>query len=456
MVQLVEKRVQQSSLAELWPPAPQTIAETGLSPAFLAELALKTIHYAGPSTIEHLSRRMGLQLPIVDEVVSELRSQAFIETASVRGHAGQQYSVLAYQLALTIKGEQRVSDALMRSRYAGLAPVFLDAYVELAQQQSLRTTPPDAEQIRAAMAPFVLAPSVRDALARTFHSGRPALIYGDSGNGKTAIVDAYARSFGEHILIPASLYVNGQIIRVFDPAVHQRAGNAMLAALHEADHDPDSSILRGVSRTPDLRWIAVRRPVVVVGGELTLEALELAFDPVAGIYNAPPQVKAQDGVLVIDDFGRQQVKPEELLNRWIFPLEKGYDMLTLNTGERLNLPFEISVLFSTNLSPGDLADEAFLRRIPYKVKILNPEREQMAEIVRRECGRREISADPDGVQALVEALFRPGLPAARSVYPRDILSIMADGARYRGEQLALTRPAIEDACRVYFIVDGMG
>jgi predicted ATPase with chaperone activity len=452
-VRAVDAAAPANPLLGIWPEAPKTLADTGLSPLFLEELGLKTIHYAGPSTLDHIARRMGLPVPIVEEIADSMRSAGLVEAVSVSGYAGQQYSVLGYKFALSGRGEQRAADALSRSRYAGLAPVVLNQYVELAVRQSLRSTPATPRQIEAAMAPFVLQAAVRDALARAFHSGRPVLVYGESGNGKTAIVNAYASSFSENVLIPGALYVNGQIIRLFDAAVHRRV-EMRTDTTETPGVEVDGAILRRAQKTYDHRWLPVRRPVVVVGGELNVESLELAFDVTGGFYHAPPHLKAQDGIFIIDDFGRQQVRPEDLLNRWILPLERGYDMLTLKSGERLSVPFETSVLFTTNLSPADLADEAFLRRIPYKVRLLNPGEEQMAEITRRECERMSVAFDSTGIEALVRAVFRPGLPAPKAVYPRDLLSIIEDGARYHGTALELTAETVADACSVYFVTEG--
>jgi hypothetical protein len=432
---------------DLWPAAPQTAAATGLSLIFLEELVLKTIHYAGPSTLDHLQRRTGLSAAVVEEITDGLRGLGLVDISTVQDHGGQSYSSLGYRFVLSGKGQARAQDALSRSRYAGLAPVVMESYTNLARRQSLRGSPATAEQIARAMAPFVLQPAVRDSLARAFHSGRPALIYGDSGNGKTAIVDAYARSFGENVLIPGALYVNGQTIRIYDPAVHKVAD----ITEHHASQQPANSILKGSAKPLDRRWIAVRRPVVVVGGELTADDLELSYDTGGGFYQAPAHLKAQDGIFVIDDFGRQQVSPAALLNRWIVPLERGYDLLALATGERLQVPFEMSVLFSTNLSPADLADEAFLRRIPYKVRLTGPTEGDMAEITRREAKLRGIEVDEAAVQALVAAVFRPDRPTPKAVYPRDLLMIIDDGARYYGETPVLTPEKIAAACDVYFV-----
>ena len=464
MVQAVELRgplnsaVHVDPLEAIWPEAPNSVEETGLSTVFLQELALKTVHYAGPSTLEHIARRMGLPISIVEDICDTLRSAGLVEAVSVSGYSGQQYSTLGYKFALSGRGEQRTADALARSRYAGLAPVALDQYVGLAVRQSLRSAPASPEQISAAMASFVLQPHVRESLARAFHSGRPALIYGDTGSGKTAISDAYGRSFGENVLIPGALYVPGQTIRIFDATVHRRvdpATDRVVPASTDEDIDdsPEPAMLRRVKRALDHRWLPVRRPVVVVGGELNAESLELAYDETGGFYLAPPHLKAQDGIFIIDDFGRQQVRPQELLNRWIVPLERGYDLLTLRSGECVSVPFETSVLFATNLSPADLADEAFLRRIPYKVRLINPCEPEMAEITRRECRGRQIECDEAGVQAIVAAIFRPGRPSPKAVYPRDLISIIEDGARYNDRPLVLTPETVADACDLYF-VDG--
>jgi predicted ATPase with chaperone activity len=394
-----------------------------------------------------MQQRMGLSLPVLEEIMDGLRTAGMVEAQTVQDHIGQSYSMMAHRFAISGKGQQRAVEALSRSRYAGLAPVVMEQYVTLARKQSLRGSPASAEQILKAMAPFVLQPGVRESLARAFHSGRPALIYGDSGNGKTAIVDAYARSFGENVLIPGSLYVNGQTIRVFDPAVHKVADVVRTGG----SSAPAGGILRGSSKPQDKRWLAVRRPVVVVGGELSAEDLELAYDTNGGFYQAPPHLKAQDGIFVIDDFGRQQVTPAALLNRWILPLERGYDLLALATGERMHVPFEMSILFSTNLSPSDLADEAFLRRIPYKVRLTNPTEADLAEIARRECRNRGLEADETAIQALIAAVFRPDRPAPKAVYPRDLFTIIEDGARYHGEQPRLTADEIAAACDVYFV-----
>jgi len=201
------------------------------------------------------------------------------------------------------------------------------------------------------------------------------------------------------------------------------------------------------------RWIQVRRPVVIVGGGLTQESLELSFDPVAHFYQAPPHLKAQDGMFVIDDFGRQRVRPEELLNRWILPMERGFDLLTLHTGESFSVPFEMALMFSTNLRPEDLVDEAFLRRIPYKVHIPGPTREELCEITRRVAASRRLACTPEQIERFVDMLCADPAREPKGVYPRDLIQIIFDIARFEGSEPALTPEMIERAMRVYFIAE---
>ena len=317
------------------------------------------------------------------------------------------------------------------------------------RKQSLRQTPPSPARILEALSPFVMTSEVLDGLARALHSGRATLIFGSSGNGKTAIIESYARHADDTVIIPYALYIHGQIVRIYDAAVYTKA---------EEDGEPErgGSLLKAQARTSrfDQRWLRVRRPVVVVGGELTQESLELSFDPVARFYQAPPHVKAQDGVFVIDDFGRQRIRPEELLNRWILPMERGFDLLTLHSGESFMIPFEIALMFSTNLSPGELVDEAFLRRIPYKVNLPSPQPEQFKEIMRRICASRRVSYTEETLTYLVQRLYASDFGfEPRGAYPRDLVQIITDSARFDGVQPVLTPEFIERAIAVYFIED---
>jgi len=426
---------------QIWPAAPASLAEAGVPGAFLEDLLAKLLHFAGPSSTEAICNRSGLSFEVVDTLLSQMKIDKVVEVTSA-SHFGE----LSYKYRLTERGEQRAMDALARSSYASVAPVTLDQYVDVVRKQSLRQTPPSPGRILEALSQFVMTPDVLDSLSRALHSGRATLIFGASGNGKTAIIESYARHADDTVIIPYALYIHGQIVRIFDAAVHTKA--------EEPEPAQDGGLFRSTSRTHrfDQRWVRVRRPVVVVGGELTQESLELSFDPVARFYQAPPHVKAQDGVFVIDDFGRQRIRPEELLNRWILPMERGFDLLTLSSGESFNIPFEIALMFSTNLAPADLVDEAFLRRIPYKVNLPSPNPEQFKEIMRRVCMSRRVAFTEEALTYAVRRLYSDDFGfEPRGAYPRDLVQIIQDSARFDGVQPTLSPEFIERAIQVYFI-----
>lgn len=426
---------------DIWPAAPETVDQTGLPVSLLYELILKIIHFNGPSTTEKVCRRIGLPFTVVEPLLQDLKGQQLLEVVGT-----SRLNELGFRYRLTARGEQRALDALSRSRYASAAPVTLEQYTPVVRRQSLRQTPPSPGRILQALNELVLSPQTTDNLARALHSGRTTLIFGASGNGKTAILEHYARYTNDTIIVPHALYVHGQLIRIFDAAVHEPV---------EPEVQPvdDFGLFKPQSRTNrlDRRWIQVRRPVVIVGGELTQESLELSFDPVAHFYQAPPHLKAQDGMFVIDDFGRQRVRPEELLNRWILPMERGFDLLTLHTGESFTVPFEMALMFSTNLRPEDLVDEAFLRRIPYKVHIPGPTREELCEITRRVAASKRLACTEEQIAAFVDMICADPTREPKGVYPRDLIQIIFDIARFEGSEPALTPDMIERAMRVYFI-----
>ena len=426
---------------DIWPSPPSNLDDLGLSIAMLEDLLLKILYFSGPSITEHVARRSGLSFNLVERILDDLKADHLIEVQSAN-----RFNELSYRYKLTTRGELRANDALERSRYAAAAPVTLEEYTEVARKQSLRTMPSSPGRILEALSQLVLSPETVDNLSRALHSGRSTLIFGASGNGKTAILEHYARYTNDTVIIPQALYVHGQIIRVFDAAVHQRV---------DVDYEPqdDFGLFKPQSRISrfDQRWVLVRRPVVVVGGELTQESLELSFDPVAKFYQAPPHMKAQDGMFVIDDFGRQRVRPEELLNRWILPMERGFDLLTLHTGESFTVPFEIALMFSTNLRPADLVDEAFLRRIPYKVLIPSPGRNEFREISKRVFTQKRIPFTDAQLEGFIDTIFNTSVREPKGVYPRDLANVMLDSARFEGGHPELTQEQVDRAIRVYFI-----
>lgn len=424
---------------EIWPAPPATVEEVGLSISFLHDLVLKVIFYAGPSTTEKVSNHIGLPYEVTEQLLEQLKSDHLLEIVN-------SLREMNFRYRLTTKGEQRAMDALSRSRYASAAPVTLEQYVDVVRAQSLKANPPSGERILQAISELVLGQETVDALSRAFHSGRSTLIFGPSGNGKTAVLEHYARYTNDTIIIPHALYVYGQLIRIYDASVHQ-------AVEPELETVDEFGLFKPRARTQrfDQRWVKVRRPVVVVGGELTQESLELSFDPMAHFYQAPPHLKAQDGVFVIDDFGRQRVRPEELLNRWILPMERGFDMLTLHTGESFTVPFEIALMFSTNLRPAELVDEAFLRRIPYKVNMPSPTPEMFREITRRVATARRLPYTEQQLDNFVHRVYANALREPKGAYPRDLIQIILDSARFEGIEPSLSPELVERALQVYFI-----
>lgn len=423
---------------DLLPPEPRTLSETGLSRALLTDLALKTIYYSGMPSASHLTQRMALPPRIVDELLSALVEQHLCEVAgSSSAMPGN------YRYRLTPAGTEQMKDALERCRYGGPAPVTIDQYTKVMEQQRAARARPSRRSIEAALSELVLAPEVADGLGRALHSGRCALIYGPSGNGKTAVLEAFARHQEGAVLVPYAIYARGHIIRVFDSSVH--------IPIHE-DQEPPSSLDDEESSQPnrrDRRWAIVRRPAVIVGGEFSEESLELTYDPVARFCQAPSHVKAQGGLLVVDDFGRQRMRAEDLLNRWLGPLERGWDHLSFHTGEKISIPFDVHLLFATNLKIDLLLDQPFLRRILYKVELPNPQSEEFREILVRTCKEHGIEIGDEALDYVAERVYQDGTHMPRGSYARDLLDILVESARYDGSEPTLTPGTFERAYHLF-------
>jgi len=431
--------VEEEEVTAFVPSQPRTLADTGLSKAFLMDLALKTIHYAGLPSATHMTQRMALPSAIVQELLTLLADEHLCEVSS----SG---SMMAgnYRYRLTAAGVSSVRDALERSRYAGPAPVTIDQYIEVMEHQRGERQQPSRQSVEDALSELVLAPEVTDALARTLHSGRCALLYGPSGNGKSSVLEAFACHLEGQVLVPFAIYAYGHIIRVFDSSIHipvQERGRAGLPSVGSSESEEMAK--------RDQRWAVARRPAVVVGGELGQESLELAYDPVSRFYQAPPHVKAQGGMLAVDDFGRQRIRPEDLLNRWLTPLERGWYSLTFHTGEKISIPFDVHLLFATNLKVELLLDQPFLRRILYKVEIPNPGPAEFREILRRACEKRSIAATEEALKYVVERLYANAADRPRASYARDLLDIVVESAKYDNAELVLTPETFEKAHRLF-------
>ena len=418
------------------PPAPARLEDVGLSPTFLLELALKVIRYAESPSAEHVARVMALPPKLVEALLESLKSDRLCEIVG----GGSTYDLSTnYRFRLTEKGEARADQALERCRYAGAAPVTISQYQRIAGKQSEDQWRPSAESIERAFNRLVMDRRSASLLSRALRSGRCAMVFGPSGNGKTHLLAEFIRHLEGEVVVPCALYAYGQIIRIFDHTVHvRRDGEQQLPG------DPDESRQKGVARedTNDRRWVRIQRPGLAVGGELTSESLELGYDPVTRFYQAPKHLKAQGGVLLVDDFGRQKIKPVDLLNRWIMALERGTDNLLLRTGESIEVPFDVRLLFSTNLDPADLADAAFLRRIPYKVQMPATGVEQFKQVLQQACedyGVTFTSGDLDAVAAFISESCDSPLSGALA---RDMVSIIVDNSHQESAAPVLSVQAV--------------
>jgi len=363
------------------PPLPTTVEETGISTRMLQSLLLKSLHRGGIDTLPGLVETMRLPSAIVSALLQEAVEQNLLKVTGSR--ARSTLPVLTY--SLTVAGRATADEAWERSRYVGPAPVSLRAYSERIEHQRLHFDHATPALLKRAFADLVLGDELIDKIGPAVNAGRSLLLYGAPGNGKSSIARRIGRVFPDIVYIPYSVEVEGQIIQIFDPNLHEPAEQAA------SELDPAISIRH---EDVDARWVACRRPVIITGGEFTLDMLDLRYLEVSNFYEAPLHVKAMGGTFVIDDFGRQFVRPKDLLNRWMIPLEEKHDYLRLHTGATFSLPFDELVIFCTNLTPADLMDAAFLRRIPYKIRLAAPPIEIYRDIFKRAAADRGLTLAP--------------------------------------------------------------
>jgi predicted ATPase with chaperone activity len=422
---------------------PQTAEETGLDFSMLLDLVVKAVYFAGRPSARQIAAQLALNFPVIDEVLAFLKQQQMAEVVGSSGMGEQ-----LYQYSLSAKGLEKAEEALSRNQYIGPAPVPFETYLEVLRQQSIRNMRVTPEIVEMATSNLVLSESVGQALGPAVNSGRSMLLYGGSGNGKSTITGAIGRMLPGEVLIPYAVDLNGIIVKVFDPRVHNEIPPEKQLDRRGAD------IVNGVERRRDRRWVVSRRPMISAGGELTLKELELRYSPQSQFYIAPLQWKANSGMLIVDDFGRQMIQPKELLNRWIVPMEERVDHLSLHTGDMVEVPFDVLLIFSTNLHPSQLGDEAFFRRIRHKIEIPDPTQEQFLEILARVCQQREIPVDPSAATYLVQQYYASTGRGYKGCHPRDIVDLVADICVYYGEPPAFTRKYLDAACHSYFVALG--
>ncbi len=424
------------------PPAVTQVEQTGLSALWLQDLALKILYFQGYLSGFKVAEEMALPFAgLVDQILEALKREKFVEVKS-----SQQMGLGegAYQYAITGAGIARAREALERSQYAGPAPVPIKTYNELILRQSKGRTQVVNRVLRQTLGHLILSEKTFQRIGPAINSGTSIFLYGPPGNGKTSI----ARSIGSMILresmyIPYAIYIDGQVVKLYDSVNHQLA--------KDEDSNPmgTGALRSGARRDP--RWVRIRRPFIVVGGELNMAGLDLVFDDVNKFYEAPFQVKANGGILLIDDFGRQQVRPRDLLNRWIVPLENRIDYLTLHTGRKVEVPFDVLVVFSTNLPPRDLVDEAFLRRLRHKIEIGDPNYEEYREIFRRVAASKGVTYSDQGLAYLLQEWYIKRNRKLRASHPRDLCDQILDIARYLTTEPAMTRDLIDRAAESYFV-----
>jgi len=419
------------------PVAPNTLEEAGLSLDLLIQLSLKTLHYAGDLTGTELARRLGVRFAVVEPAVESLKAQRHVEIAG-----GSMLGAPSYRYRITDAGRTRAALFLEHSHYVGVAPVPSIQYQRyMREYEAAAPRSASQERVREAFSHLVLSDRVLDQLGPAINAGHSMFVYGPPGNGKTVISQAIRRLLDGDIAIPHALEVEGHIIRLFDPVVHE-----------PLPLQDDGSTLDTGSGT-DMRWVRCRRPLMMVGGELTMESLELSYNPNTGFYRAPVQAMANGGVLVIDDFGRQQCEPRQLLNRWIVPLESRVDFLTLQSGHTFELPFVLLMVFATNIKPAELVDEAFLRRIHFKVFAESPSVEDFARIFRNCCVERGVAFDRAVVNELLSGYYRPRRIPLRGCHPRDLIEQTLGLAQYLGLPREVNSELLRRACDSYFVDD---
>jgi len=420
------------AVEEFTPREPKSFEEADLTPSIVEVLVLKTMFSRGDSTGRTVADQVKLPFLLIDALLGQMRKDQLVV------HKGSA-PMNDYLYALTDLGRERARRLVVQSTYFGAAPVALKDYIEAVKKQSLTNQHPTVADLKRAFEDLLINPHMLRRLGPAINSGRGLFLFGAPGNGKTSIAERVTKAFGQFIWIPRALAVEGEIIRLYDPNAHEdaplEAGDGLLE-------------VSGV----DKRWIRVRRPTVVVGGELTMANLEVAFNPTTGISEAPIQLKSNCGTLVIDDFGRQRMSTDELLNRWIVPLEKRHDYLNLANGKKIEVPFDQLVIFSTNLEPKDLVDDAFLRRIPYKIEVCDPSEDEFRNLFKMMAPKLGFQYNDKAVDYLFETHYRPIERRMRCCQPRDLLMQIRNMCLYENSPLVMSNDGMDFAVENYFAV----
>ncbi len=410
------------------PRPPMTLRDAGLEPALVEDLVLKHLLSLGEFKMADVAERVKLPISIVASVLEEHRRENLIE---VKGSAS--FTRTSYVFRLTEAGRRKGQELLEQCRYAGPSPVSLEEYSEMVRRQTVKNIAGSEDALRNALSGLVVNEQVINRLGPAMISGQAIFIYGPSGNGKTSIAEAVGRAMPENIYAPYAVAVAGRIVSLFDPACHVQV-------------QP-----QGEGEECDPRWTLIKRPVVNTGGELSMNMLDLKYSHTSKYYEASLQMKANNGLFILDDFGRQQVDPISILNRWLVPLERQIDHMTLQSGSKFVIPFDVLVIFSTDLDPKDLLHEAFLRRLRYKIRIDRPSEEEYLTIFKNACKSSEIDFSQE-VYSYLEGQWYGARGIERNAcHPRDLIDLIVTHSRYYQKPAALTLESISAACAEYFV-----
>jgi hypothetical protein len=413
-----------------FPKEPATMEEAGLSPTDVEALILKQLLIGGVTTGRKIAEQIKLPFGVMADLLRGLKQQLLVNYKA-------QASMGDFEHELTIEGEKRARWYVDRCTYCGAAPVPLRDYIKSIERQSVRKVRPKVKDLMNAFSDLSLPATTISQVGQAIYSGRSLFLYGQPGNGKTSIAERVIRAVSQTIWIPRTITITGEIIRVFDPANHE-----------EVPLDSSGQLLE--LKRYDRRWVRIKRPSIIVGGELRMDQLEVTSNSATGIIESPVQMKANGGALIVDDFGRQRMSTAELLNRWIVPLEKGVDYLSLPSGRQIQVPFDPILIFSTNIEPSKLVDEAFLRRIPYKIQVLDPSAEEFRNLIRTGCDKLGLQFQDEALEHLMTKHYGEAGRPFRYCHPRDLLAQVRTFCEFHEQPLVLTAKAIDVAVKNYF------
>jgi predicted ATPase with chaperone activity len=426
-----------------FPVRPQALEELGISFSLITKLFMKHLLVGGTMRSDELAAKLAIPVSLLEEPTRFLRNEALIEGRG-KGSAGVSGIM---ELSLTDRGREHARNYQEESTYSGPVPVTLEQYREQVKKQTVRDQIASREEVNSVFANIVVKKETLTQIGASFNSGGSLFMYGPAGTGKTFLASQMLRLLQGDIVIPHAVVVEGQIIRVYDPVNHAAVGDGETSAA--ASSQPE--LRKPHEQALDARWVRCKRPVIVAGSELTLEMVDLQYQPAIGFYEAPLQMKANGGIFLIDDLGRQIVQPKTLLNRWIVPLENEVDYLGLHTGTKFQIPFDIIPIFATNLSPEKLADEAFLRRLGYKIHVDYLTEQEFHAVFEQYCMANNLEYDAELVDYLINDYYKPAKRSLAACQPRDLINKVIDFSLFDGLKPKLTKELLAQAWETYFV-----